>query len=254
MDLQLAGRTVLVTGAGQGAGRAIGLAFAGEGANVVFHYNSSAEGAEKAAADARSLGVTAIAAQADLRDADAVANLVDQTEKQVGTIDVLINNAAWTVPGPFLESTPAEWKDQIDITVTGTLLITHTVTKRMADTGGGTVVSMMGDSGRTGEAGLLITATTRSTTLGLTKSLAKELARYGIRANAVSLGLVATDTMQHSFGDIDSPRMQKVLRQYPLRRLGVIEDIPPMVLMLASPLTSWVTGQVVSINGGYVMP
>ena len=254
MDLQLAGRTVLVTGAGQGLGRASGSAFAGEGADVIFHYNSSAEGAEKAAADVGAPRGERGRRQADLRDADAVASLVDQTEKAVGTIDVLINNAACDgsrpVPGVHtrgVEEPDRRHRDRHPAD--------HTRRdERMADNGGGTVVSMMGDSGRTGEAGLLITATTRSTTLGLTKSLAKELARYGIRANAVSLGLVETNTTQHMFGDIDSPRMQKVLGNTRCAGSAGSDDILPMVLMLASPLTSWITGQVVSINGGYVMP
>jgi 3-oxoacyl-[acyl-carrier protein] reductase len=112
----------------------------------------------------------------------------------------------------------------------------------------------MGDSGRVGESGLLVTATARSTTVGLTRSLAKELARFGIRANAVSLALVRTDNFDAHAGGSEDERMQKILAQYPLRRVGRPDDISPMVLLLASPLSSWTTGQVVSVNGGYAMP
>jgi 3-oxoacyl-[acyl-carrier protein] reductase len=256
MDLQLAGLNVLVTGAGQGLGRALGMGFAAEGANVAFHFNSSSAGAEKAAAEATELGVRAIAVGGDLRSAAEVAELVERTESELGPIGVLVNNAAATKVQRFLDSTPADWAPQIDVTVTGTLQLTHAVAKRMAERKAGAIVNLMGDSGRVGESGLLVTATARSTTVGLTRSLAKELARFGIRTNAVSLALVRTDNFdEHSGGaDADDERTKKILAQYPLRRLGRPDDITPMVLLLASPLSSWTTGQVVSVNGGYAMP
>ena len=145
-----------------------------------------------------------------------------------------------------------------EVTVTGTLQVTHAVAQRMAVRGRGAIVSLMDDSGRVGESELLVTATARSATVGLTRSLAKELARFGIRANAVSLALVRTDNVaEHSGGEDraeDGERMRRILAQYPLRRLGRPEDVVPMVLLLASPLSSWTTGQVVSVNGGYAMP
>ncbi|MCE0767305.1 SDR family oxidoreductase [Pseudonocardia kujensis] len=254
MDLQLSGTNVLVTGAGQGLGRALGLGFAREGANVAFHYNSSADGAEKAAAEASELGVKAIAVGGDLRVAEAVAGIVERTETELGPIEVLVNNSAVTKKQRFLESTPEDWAPQIDVTVTGTLQLTHAVATRMAERRSGSIVNLMGDSGRVGESGLLVTATARSTTVGLTRSLAKELARFGIRANAVSLALVRTDNFDAHAGTPEAEQMKKILAQYPLRRVGHPDDITPMVLLLASPLSSWTTGQVVSVNGGYAMP
>jgi NAD(P)-dependent dehydrogenase (short-subunit alcohol dehydrogenase family) len=254
MDLQLTGKNVLVTGSGQGLGRALGLGFAREGANVAFHYNSSADGAQKAAADASELGVKAIAVGGDLRDAAAVTQIVERTETELGPIDVLVNNAAVTAKQRFLDSTPQDWAPQIDVTVTGTLHVTHAVAKLMAERKSGAIINMMGDSGRVGESGLLVTATARSTTVGLTRSLAKELARFGIRANAVSLALVRTDNFDAHAGSPEAEQMNKILAQYPLRRIGHPEDITPMVLLLASPLSSWTTGQVISVNGGYAMP
>ena len=254
MDLGLSGTTVLVTGAGQGLGRAIGLAFAAEGANVAFHFRSSGDGAEKAAAEAQELGVTALAVGADLRDEVAVAAMVERVESGVGPIGVLVNNSAATRKQRFLESTPTDWAPQIDVTVTGTLQVTHAVATCMAERKSGAIVNLMGDSGRVGESGLLVTATARSTTVGLTRSLAKELARNGIRANAVSLALVRTDNIDAHSGNADDEQMRKILSMYPLRRLGTPDDVTPMVLLLASPLSSWTTGQVVSVNGGYAMP
>ena len=245
---------MLVTGAGQGLGRALGLGFAREGANVAFHYHSSADGAEKAAAEAEELGVSAIAVGGDLRDEAGAAAIVARVEAELGPIEVLVNNAAATKVQRFLDSTPRDWAPQIDVTVTGTLQITHAVAKRMAERKAGSIVNLMGDSGRVGESGLLVTATARSTTVGLTRSLAKELARFNIRANAVSLALVRTDNFDAHAGGAEEERMKKILAQYPLRRLGHPDDVVPMVLLLASPLSSWTTGQVVSVNGGYAMP
>ncbi|MCW2903464.1 MAG: 3-oxoacyl-(acyl-carrier-protein) reductase [Streptosporangiaceae bacterium] len=254
MDLQLSGKTVLVTGAGQGLGRAIGHAFAREGANVAFHYNSSASGAEEAAKEAAALGVKAIAVGADLRDGAAVETAVNEVKARLGSIDVLVNNAAATQSKPFLDTTEEDWAPQIEVTVAGTLRVVQAVAKQMVDNGGGSMVSLMGDSGRVGESRLLVTATTRSTTVGLTKSLAKELARHQIRANAVSIALVQTGSLDAHTGNADEAKMKKILSAYPLRRLGRPEDVTPTVLLLASPLSSWTTGQVVSVNGGYAMP
>jgi NAD(P)-dependent dehydrogenase (short-subunit alcohol dehydrogenase family) len=254
MDLKLTGKNVLVTGAGQGLGRAIGMAFAQEGANVAFHYNSSGKGAEEAAKEADELGVNALPVGANLNDREAVVAAVESVKAQLGPIDILINNAAATQSKPFLETTEEDWAPQIGITIAGTLRVTQAVAKQMVEGGGGSIVSLMGDSGRVGESRLLVTATTRSTTVGLTKSLAKELARYQIRANAVSIALVQTNSLDAHTGNADDQKMKRILSAYPLRRLGRPEDITPTVLLLASPLSSWTTGQVVSVNGGYAMP
>jgi len=254
VDLELTGKVVLVTGAGQGLGREIGLAFAREGARVAFHYRSSGTGAEEAAAEAGRLTGAALAVQADVRSDDDVAAAVEAVESQLGPIDVLVNNAAATGAKPFLDTTPDDWAFQVDVTVTGTPRVTQAVARRMVERKSGVIVSLMGDSGRVGESGLSVTATTRATTMALTKSLAKELARHGIRANCVSIGLVRTDRFDEHARAPDEERMKKILAQYPLRRLGLPSDVAPLVLLLASPLSGWITGQVISVNGGYAMP
>jgi 3-oxoacyl-[acyl-carrier protein] reductase len=254
MDLGLADKAVVVTGAGQGLGRAIGLAFAAERAHVAFHYRASGDGAEAAAAEARGLGVKSLAVGADLRVEAEVASAVDRVERALGPIDVLVNNAAATQRKLFLETTAADWDAQIDVTVKGTLRITHAVVGRMAARGSGAVVNLMGDSGRVGESRLLVTATARAATVGLTKSLAREFARAGIRANCVSIALVQTDRFDTHAGGAEGERMKKIVAQYPLGRVGRAEDVTPMVLLLASPRAAWITGQIVSVNGGYAMP
>ena len=253
MDLQLAGTNVLVTGAGQGLGLAIGQAFVAEGANVAFMYNSSKDGAEAAADEARAAGLKAIAVGTDLRDRASVEAGVAAATDAIGPIQVLINNAAATQSKPFFETTEEDWAPQIDVTVGGTIRISHIVSKQMADNGGGNIINLMGDSGRVGESRLLVTAATRSSTIGLTKSLAKEMARHNIRANAVAIALVQTENLDEHTGAADDERMKKMLSMYPLRRLGRPDDVTPMILLLASPLSSWTTGQVIAVNGGYSM-
>ncbi len=196
--------------------------------------------------------------QADVRSDDEVAAMVQAVESELGPIGVLVNNAAATSAGPFLDSTPEDWTFQVDVTVTGTLRVTQAVARRMAERKDGVIVSLMGDSGRVGESGLSVTAATRASTMALTKSLAKELARHGLRANCVSIGLVQTDRFEEharlsGAGGPDEERMKKILAQYPLRRLGRPSDVTPLVLLLASPLSGWITGQVISVNGGYSM-
>jgi NAD(P)-dependent dehydrogenase (short-subunit alcohol dehydrogenase family) len=181
------------------------------------------------------------------------AAAVERVERECGPIEVLVNNAAATQRQAFLDSTPEDWQAQVDVTVTGTLRITQAVARRMVERRSGAIVNLMGDSGRVGESGLLVTATARASTLGLTRSLARELARDGIRANCVSIALVQTDNVAAHAGGVDEVRMQRILAQYPLRRLGRPDDVVPMVLLLASPRSSWTTGQVVSVNGGYAM-
>ena len=253
MDLQLSGKNVVVTGAGQGVGLRIAETFAAEGANVVFAYNSSSKGAEKAAAEAQANGVNALAVQADISAKADVERLVSAAIEQLGSIDVLVNNAAYTEPGPFLDLDADALVRMVEVTVVGTFRLTQAVVRHMVDNGGGSIVSLMGDSGRVGESKLSAVATTRSSTMGLMKSVAKEFGRNNIRANTVSLGLVRSERIEHHTANADEERMKRIVKLYPAGRIGETSDIPPIVLLLASPLSGWITGQTVSVNGGYAM-
>ncbi|MGI9597820.1 MAG: SDR family NAD(P)-dependent oxidoreductase, partial [Acidimicrobiales bacterium] len=253
VDLQLTGKNVLVTGAGQGVGHRIAEAFVAEGANVAFSYNTSGQGAEEAAAAARADGVKAVAIQADISRGDDVTRLVSTTKAELGSVDILINNAAYTEPGGFLDLDADALVRMVEVTVVGTFRVTQAVVREMVDNGGGSIVSLMGDSGRVGESKLSAVATSRSSTMGLMKSVAKEFGRHNVRANTVSLGLVQSEKFDHHTGHADDERMARIVKMYPLRRVGQTSDIPPMVLLLASPLSGWTTGQTVSVNGGYSM-
>jgi 2-hydroxycyclohexanecarboxyl-CoA dehydrogenase len=252
VDLDLAGKTVLVTGAGQGIGREIGLGFAGEGANVAFHYRSSAAGAEEARDLALAKGVQSIAVPGDLADPAAVQALRDRTHRELGPIDVLVNNAAYTSSGPFLDAPEEDTRRQVDVTVLGTILVSQAFLPDLAASGAGAVVTLAGDSGRVGESRAVVTSACRASAYGFTKALAKEFARDDVRANCVSLGLVRSPNVENHFlGDMSEDLLARVVKAYPLRRLGEMTDVVPSVLMLASSRSGWITGQVLSINGGY---
>ncbi|MEL7156025.1 MAG: SDR family oxidoreductase [Actinomycetota bacterium] len=253
MDLQLQDKNVLVTGAGQGVGRRIADGFVAEGANVAFAYHSSADGAEAGAEAARAAGVKAVAVQADIAKAADVERLVATASAELGSVDVLVNNAANTQPGAFLDLDADALVEMVEVTLVGMFRLTQAVVATMMDNGGGSIVSLMGDSGRVGESKLSAVATTRSSTMGLMKSVAKEFGRHGIRANTVSLGLVQSEAFDHHTSNADEERLQRIVKMYPLGRVGRPDDIPPLVLLLASPLAGWITGQTVSVNGGYSM-
>jgi NAD(P)-dependent dehydrogenase (short-subunit alcohol dehydrogenase family) len=173
LDLKLKDRVVLVTGAGQGVGRTIAEAFAQEGAHVAFHYHRSAEGAEAGATAARSWGVKAKAFGASLEDRPAIDSMVASVEKELGPIDILVNNAAHTAQQYFMESTEEDWKPRIAVTVIGLMHVCQSVMKGMSARKRGSIVTMAGDSGRVGEARLSVTAATRAAAIAFSKSMAR---------------------------------------------------------------------------------
>jgi 3-oxoacyl-[acyl-carrier protein] reductase len=249
MDLNLAGRVALVTGGAAGVGREIALTLAAEGAAVAVNYHHSAAGAEAVVAEIAAAGGRAIACAADVTDRDAVAAMVARVAAELGRLDILVNNAGVAIRRRFDETTPEEWHRQIDACLYGAIHCIHAASPHLEKSGSGRIVSLIGDSSRVGESGLSIVAAARAGVVGLTKSLAREYGRFGITANAISLGLVET---AHDRAWLDANR-EKLVRLYPLRRLGQPGDVAPLVALLASERGGWITGQVISISGGYSM-
>lgn len=250
MDLGLSSQVVLVTGAGQGIGRAMGLALAQEGARVAFHYHGSREGAESAVAECQAKGHQALAVRGDLRELSQLVNIVADVEETLGPIDVLINNAAWTPSHPFLDTRPDDYLREFDVTVFATMELTRLVLKGMVERRQGSIITMAGDAGRIGESRLAVTAAARAAEMAFAKSIAKEFGRFNIRSNVISLGLVDKEDGSLPF---DESQRERLVRLYPLRRLGHIDDVLGLVALLASQRGAWITGQVLSINGGYAI-
>jgi NAD(P)-dependent dehydrogenase (short-subunit alcohol dehydrogenase family) len=249
MDLELNGRVALVTGGANGVGREIALALAAEGAAVAVNYRSSETEARAVVGEIEARGGKAIACAADVADLGQVEAMVARVAGELGGLDILVNNAGLAIRQRFAETTPQEWRGQIDTCLYGAIHCCHAAAPHLEKSGAGRIVCLIGDSSRVGESGLSIVAAARAGVIGLVKSLAREYGRFGATANVLSLGLIET---AHDRAWVDANR-DKLVRLYPLRRLGQPEDVAPMVALLASKHGGWITGQVISISGGFSM-
>jgi len=249
MDLGLKGKIALVTGATSGVGREIALCLAAEGAGIAVNYRSSSADAETLVGEIAAKGGRAKAYRADVAEFAAVKGMVADIVRDFGGINILINNAGLAQRQRFVETKPEDWRRQIDVCLYGAIHCCYAVAPHLDAAKNGRIVSVIGDSSRVGESGLAIVAAARAGVIALMKSLAREFGRSGTTANTVSLGLVETP---HDKEWVDANR-EKLVKLYPLRRLGLPQDVAPMVALLASPHSGWITGQVLSISGGYSM-
>jgi NAD(P)-dependent dehydrogenase (short-subunit alcohol dehydrogenase family) len=252
ITIDMSGTTAIVTGAAQGIGLETASYIAQAGGSVML-ADRNGEAAEQAAAQLAEEGHDAAAVAVDIRDAEQARAAVAATVERFGGLDVLVNNAAvWTVDW-FKNLTPDHYDKDIGVTLVGTMNMCRAALDPMVAGGkGGAVVNLISDSGRVGEPRLTAYSAAKAGVVGFTKAFAKESARYGIRANGVSPGTTHTpggDAVLDTWGGED-----KVTPFYPLGRLGEPSDIAYAILFLCSPLSTWVTGQVLSVNGGYAMP
>lgn len=250
MNLGLNGKVALVTGGGRDVGREIALALAQDGATVAVNYNNSAAEAQGVVDEIVKAGGKARAYRANVGDYAAVCAMVDSIVTDFGRIDILINNAGVVIGERFVNSTPEQWARQIDVDLYGTIHTCHAVAPHMVRQNGGRIITLAGDSSRVGENGIAIAAAARAGGIALMKSLAKELGRANVTCNAISLGLIETS---HSDAEFLAANREKIVRNYPLRRIGKPGDIAPTVAFLSSDAASWITGQVLSVNGGFCM-
>ena len=210
---------------------------------------SASDEAEALVGEIAAKGGKAKAYSADVADLAAVQAMVGDIVKDFGGLNILINNAGLTIRKRFIETKPEDWRRQIDACLYGAIHCCYAAAPHLDAGKNGRIVSVIGDSSRVGESGLAIVAAARAGVVALMKSLAREFARSGTTANTVSLGLVETP---HDKDWVDANR-EKLTQLYPLRRLGLPADVAPMVALLASPHAGWITGQVLSISGGYSM-
>lgn len=249
MDFGLKGKVVLVTGAARGVGREIALSLSAEGAKVAVNYHNSGKEAETLVSEMTAKGAKAKAYKADVADFAAVKTMVDEVVKDFGGLNILINNAGIARRQRFIETKPDDWHRQIDACLYGAIHCCYAAAPHLDAAKNGRIVSIIGDSSRVGESGLAIVAAARAGVVALMKSLAREFGRSGTTANTVSLGLVET---AHDRDWVEANR-EKLVKLYPIRRLGQAGDVAPMVTLLASPHSGWITGQVISISGGFSM-
>jgi 3-oxoacyl-[acyl-carrier protein] reductase len=216
MDLQLKGRVALVTGGARDVGREVALTLAAEGAAVAVNYSSSEHAAREVVEKIKTSGARAIAYKADVADYDSVKTMVAQVIQELGGLNILVNNAGVVFRKPFSETTPADWKRQIDVGLYGAIHCCHAAAPHIVKSGNGRLISIVGDSSRVGESGLSIAAAARAGVIALMKSLARELGRTGTTANTLALGLVET---AHDPAWVEANK-ERLVKLYPMRRLG----------------------------------
>ena len=247
--MHLTGKTAIVTGGSRGIGRAIALRLAEEGANVAVIYAGNTAAAEETQKAIAAQGGQSIAIQCDVANEEAVTAMVKQVKEQFGSVDILVNNAGITRDGLLMRMKTADWQAVLDTNLTGTFFCTKAVTKLMMKQRSGAIVNLTAVVGLTGNAGQANYAAAKSGIIGFTKSVAKELASRGIRANAVAPGYIDTD-MTAVLSDTVKEEMIKAI---PMGRIAQPQEVANAVLFLVSDCSSYITGQVLNVDGGVVM-
>lgn len=241
-------KIAVITGAGRGIGHGIAVRFAGEGADVVCCSRTEANAA-KAAADVSALGRRSWAHAVDVADAAAVSAVTEKILAETGRVDVLVNNAGVTRDGLLMRMSEADWDVVLDTNLKGCFNWVKAVSRSMLKQRAGRIINVASIIGLIGNAGQCNYAASKAGIFGLTRSVAREFASRGITCNAIAPGFIETD-MTAALG---AEMRQKLLAQVPLARLGTPDDVASVALFLASDLAGYVTGQVVTVDGGMVM-
>lgn len=249
MQIDLTGKSVLISGGARGIGRAIVESFAGTGARVAFTYRSSAQDAEALKQQLEDAGTEVLAFQGDAVDADAASEAVKGVLDAWGTIDVLINNAGITKDNLMLRMSEDDWDAVINTNLKSVFNFAKAVYRPMMKQRAGKIINMSSIVGVSGNPGQTNYSASKAGIIGFTKSLAKELASRGITVNAIAPGYVATD-MTAALSDAAREAM---LGAVPLGRPATPQDVANAAVFLASPLADYITGQVIHVDGGLVM-
>ena len=244
----LANQVAVVTGAGRGIGRAIALKFAGAGADVVC-VSRTAENSEKVAGEIRALGRKAWAHAVDVADPKAVAEAGEKILGETTRVDVLVNNAGINRDGLIMRMSEQDWDTVLNTNLRGAFSFTKAFSRAFIKQRSGRVINVASVIGLIGNAGQCNYAASKAALIGFTKSVARELASRGITVNALAPGFIETDMT----AALDEKMREELLKKIPLSRLGKADDIADAALFLASPAASYVTGQVLTVDGGMVM-
>jgi NAD(P)-dependent dehydrogenase (short-subunit alcohol dehydrogenase family) len=249
IPIDLSGQVALVTGGGSGIGEAIATTLAQAGAGVAV-ADLSQESATRVAESIRGCGGKAQPIQMDIANPASVEAGIALVRAELGPVSILVNNAATWVVKEFKETTSAEVARVIDVTLIGTINVTRAALPDVIEQRG-RIINTISDSARIGERYMSVYAAAKAGLMGLTKSLAREVGRDGVTVNGVSPGTTSTPGSSAFIEAAGGP--EKLARAYPLGRIGEPADIANAVLFFASPLSSWITGQILSVSGGFTM-
>jgi 3-oxoacyl-[acyl-carrier protein] reductase len=245
----LEGKIALVTGGSRGIGRATALALAEAGADVAVNCRANFEAAKEVCTLIAKMGQRAKAYQADVsRDEDAHI-MVEQVRNDLGPVSILVNNAGITRDKSFIKMTKSMWDEVLGVNLNGPFNVTHELLPQMAESGWGRIINITSIVGQTGNFGQANYAVTKGGLIAFTMTLAREVARKGVTVNAVAPGYIETDMTK----DVPAATLDQVRALTPMGRLGKAEEIAAAVVFLASPAASYITGQVIPVNGGMYM-
>ena len=242
-------KVVLVTGGSRGIGKEVAMKFAKEGYNVVTNYVSDKTDKEKLKNEFEENNVKALVLKADVSKTEDVENLVKQAIDTFGKIDVLVNNAGITRDNLLMRMPEEDFDKVIETNLKGTFLVTKAVTKYMMKKRQGSIINLSSVVGVAGNAGQSNYSASKAGIIGFTKSVAKELASRNIRANAVAPGFIETDMTDVLKEDVK----EHIYNQIPLKRMGTAKEVAELIYFLGSDNSSYITGQVINIDGGMVM-
>ena len=245
----LEGKVAIVTGAARGIGKAIALKFAAEGADIAFTDLNIDENAKKTEAEIAALGVKVKAYASNAANFEDTHTVVEEILKDFGHIDVLINNAGITKDGLMMRMTEQQWDAVINVNLKSAFNFIHAVTPIMMRQKNGSIVNMSSVVGVSGNAGQCNYSASKAGMIGLAKSIAKEVGSRGIRANCIAPGFIITEMT----GALSEEVKEQWAKQIPLRRGGTPEDVADVATFLASDMSSYVSGQVIQVDGGMNM-
>jgi 3-oxoacyl-[acyl-carrier protein] reductase len=244
-------KIAVVTGSSRGVGRAVALDYAKNGAKVVVNYTSNAQAADEVVGLIKAAGSDAIAVKADVAQKSEAQKLVDSAVDTFGRVDILVNNAGFTRPALMVKMTEEHWDEVVDIHLKGAFLCSQAAGLHMKNQNGGRIINVTSVAGIVGTVGQINYSAAKGGVISMTKSIARELARYSVCANVISLGIVATDMSEKIRSDekLKEIYMNRIL----LKRFAEPEDITPAFVFLASDAGSYITGQLICVDGGYGM-